>query len=193
MLLRLLTYTLFFFLLFACKNDDYSPKPRAYHRITFPEKAFEQAILSGCPFSFDIPNYSRLQQDPSAEANPCWKNVVFNQFNAQLHLSYYPIHPKSTLDQLTEDARAFVFKHTTKATAIDQEHISYPEYQLTGLIYNIQGNTASNFQFYVTDKEKHYLRGALYFNEKPNLDSIQPVLDFIKSDIQHLIRTVRWK
>jgi len=37
------------------------------------------------------------------------------------------------------------------------------------------------------------LRGALYFNEQPRLDSIQPVLDFVKKDIDVMIRSFKWK
>lgn len=174
-------------------NSDYSPKPRAYHRILFPEKQYSLSAAQGCPFTFEIPQYSQLLDDTTKGSQPCWKNLDFNAYNARLHLSYFKISPDAPLEQLTEDARSFVFKHTAKATAIDQQPISIPENGVTGIQYTIQGNTASNIQFYVTDSEKHYLRGALYFNEKPNLDSIQPVLDFLKTDIQHIINTIRWK
>lgn len=179
-------------LLLSC-NADYSPKPKAYHRIAFPDKQYSLIIVDGCPFEFEIPSYSILTNDLGKNSKPCWKNVDFKAYNARLHLSYFTISSQAPLSQLTEDARSFVFKHTSKATAIDQQTIETPQHQLYGLKYNIQGNTASNFQFYVTDNETHYLRGALYFNEKPNLDSIQPVLDFLKSDINHLINTIRWK
>lgn len=181
------------FCFFSCQNTDYSPKPKAYHRIHFPEKNYTNQSVDGCPFLFYIPAYSLLIDDTNKNAKPCWKNIDFPQFNARLHLSYFAIDKFATLDALTEDARAFVFKHTTKATAIDQQKIANPENNVHGLVYNIQGNTASNFQFFVSDQKNHYLRGALYFNEKPNLDSIQPVLDFLKSDIQHMISTIRWK
>ncbi|WP_240458440.1 MULTISPECIES: hypothetical protein [Sphingobacterium] len=124
---------------------------------------------------------------------PCWKNLDFPQFNARLHLSYFNIGPHSTLEQLTEDARTFVFKHTTMASAIEQKDIFIKEQNIYGLEYEIQGNTASNYQFFISDKSKHYLRGALYFNEKPHLDSIQPVLDFVKKDIRHLINSTKWQ
>ena len=120
-------------------------------------------------------------------------NLDFPEFNARLHISYFTIGNNIKLEQLTEDARTFVFKHTTKATAIDQKKIHNAAKKVFGLEYYIQGNTASNYQFYATDSSKHYLRGALYFNEKPNLDSIQPVLEFLKTDIEHLISTIRWK
>lgn len=182
---------LFILMLISCDNQDYSPKPRGFHRIVFPEKVYIRPN-TGCPYQFEIPTYSLLLNDESKNAAPCWKNIDFPQFNARLHLSYFEIGPHSTLDQLTEDARTFVFKHTAMASAIDQKGITLPDHRVFGMEYNIQGNTASNYQFYITDQSRHYLRGALYFNEKPHLDSIQPVLDFIKEDIRHLIYTAKW-
>lgn len=175
----------------SCNNDDYSPKPRGFHRIIFPEKIYTQRE-TGCPYSFEIPKYSNLAVDKSSNSKPCWKNLDFPQFNARLHLSYFEIGPNSTFEQLTEDVRTFAFKHTAMASAIEQQVISLPEHNVYGLEYHIQGNTASNYQFFISDKSKHYLRGALYFNEKPHLDSIQPVLKFIEEDIAHLINTSKW-
>ncbi|MFD2966608.1 gliding motility lipoprotein GldD [Sphingobacterium bambusae] len=180
------------FLLFACHSADYTPKPRGFYRIDLPEKDYKQAT-TGCPFLFEQPTYTTLNTDLSDDAHPCWKNLDFPQFNARLHMSYFAINSKAPLAQLTEDARTFAFKHTAKATSIDQVKIHRPSQKLYGVTYLIHGNTASNLQFFVSDSSKHYLRGALYFNEKPNLDSIQPVLDFIQQDIEQLIRTFTWK
>ncbi|MCI0921501.1 gliding motility lipoprotein GldD [Sphingobacterium rhinopitheci] len=176
----------------SCANQDFSPKPRGFHRIEFPDKEYIK-MEEGCPFTFEIPIYTTLKTDDTKNAGKCWKNLAFPQFNATLHLSYFDIDEKSTFNKLIEDARTFAFKHTTKATSIDQKKIINTPNNIYGLEYYIQGNTASNYQFYVSDSTNHYLRGALYFNEKPNLDSIQPVLDFLKTDIEHLISTIRWK
>jgi hypothetical protein len=45
----------------------------------------------------------------------------------------------------------------------------------------------------VTDSSKHFLRGALYFNSVPNVDSLKIVIDYIRKDVLHLINTVKWK
>lgn len=174
------------------QTGDYSPKPRGHFRIDFPEKAY-QPIAAGCPFSFEIPAYSKLQEDLSPGAKPCWKNLDFPAYNARLHISYIPINEQAPLSQLTEDARTFAFKHTAKATAIDQSKINIPSKNIYGLTYYIRGNTASNLQFFVSDSSKNYLRAALYFNEKPNIDSIQPVLEFIRADVEHIISSFSWK
>lgn len=176
----------------ACTNDDYSPKPRGFFKIELPEKVY-QPFVTGCPYDFEIPDYALVVDDRSSNAKPCWKNVDFPQFNARLHISYFAIDAEATFDMLTEDARTFVFKHISKATAIDQQQIADAERKIYGLRYEISGNTASNIQFYLSDSTDHYLRGALYFNEKPNIDSIKPVLEFVKKDIDHIIGTIQWK
>lgn len=177
--------------IWSCRQH-YSPKPRGYFRIEFPEKVY-RPFSAACPYAFDMPTYATMEPDRSADAQPCWTDIRFKQFNARIHLSYIPIESREQFNELVEDARTFAFKHTIKATAIDQQRINRPEDHIYGLKYEISGNTASNIQFFVTDSTRHYLRGALYFNEKPRLDSIQPVLDFIHADIDTLIQSIHWK
>ena len=177
----------------ACQtNPDHTPKPKAYHRIEFPDKAYHSLQLA-VPFEFNYPVYGQMERDSSEEALNHWYDLVFKPFNAKVHLSYYRVQNEDQLNALTEDARTFAFNHTVKATAIRQVPISFPERAVYGLIYEIEGNTASYLQFYLTDSTKHYLRGALYFNERPKVDSIQPVLSFLRSDIDHLIKTFNWR
>jgi len=176
----------------ACNNNSYTPKPRGYFKIDFPAKAY-QNYNKDCPFSFDYPKYANLVADSSTDTQPCWYNLSFPQFNGLLHLTYYDISSKKEYENLVEDARTFAFKHTVKANAIDQKLINYPEKKVYGVYYAIEGNTASSVQFFLTDSVKHYFRGALYFNERPQYDSIRPVVTFIKKDIDRMISTFKWK
>lgn len=175
----------------AC-GGQYSPKPRGYHRIAFPEKQY-QTYQSGCPFVFEYPGYAQIQPDQTRDAQCCWMDMVFTEFNARLHLSYLPINNRDHFDELLEDARALAYSHTVKATAIRQHPIQIPAHRIQGVLYEIHGNTASSLQFYVTDSARHYLRGALYFDERPRVDSIQPVIDFIRADLDRFIQTVYWQ
>lgn len=184
----------FCFLLFttSCGGSDYSPKPNGYFRIEFPEKSY-QTFENNPNFSFDYPKYTEIYQDSSRDATKNWYNLAFPQFNARLHISYFPIASLKEFTQLTEDSRKLAFKHTIKATGIDEALIKNPENKIYGIYYTITGNTASSLQFYLTDSTKNYLRGALYFNEKPKQDSIQPVIDFIREDVDKMIKTLKWK
>src|SRR5690606_15188247 len=116
---------------------------RGYFRIVFPDKEYH-TFSADCPYTFDIPAYAQMESDRSADAQPCWMDVHFPQFNARIHLSYVPISGRDNFNELVEDARTFAFNHTVRATAIDQQRISHPGAGVYGLKYEIKGNTASN-------------------------------------------------
>ena len=178
----------------SCSGDDdddvFTPKPKGYYRIDFPEKKY---VLydSTCPYSFEIPNYSFIDNDKHLGADPCWLNINFPKFNAQIHLSYKIV--TNNLDTILDQSRDFAIKHQIKATGLDETVIIRDSAHVYGLVYDISGNTASNIQFYLTDSTHHFMRGALYFNAVPNIDSQKVVVDFIRKDIEHLITTFKWK
>jgi gliding motility-associated lipoprotein GldD len=94
--------------------------------------------------------------------------------------------------ELVEDSRRLVFKHTVKADGIDESKLINKDKKVYGLYYTIGGNSASSIQFFLTDSNKHFLRAALYFYAVPQADSIAPVLNFVKEDINHMIETFEW-
>ncbi|WP_461788642.1 gliding motility lipoprotein GldD [Pedobacter sp.] len=191
--LRFFCLVLSIALLSACSGEKVStPKPKGYFRINFPKKEY-QIFNDGCAYSFSYPTYAKLSTDTDKNAQPCWKNLEFPQFNGVLHITYYDVFSPKTYNEMTENARTLAMKHTIKADAIDQRLINFPDKKVYGIYYSIEGNTASSVQFFLTDSVNHYLRGALYFNERPQYDSIQPVVKFIKKDIDQLIETFQWK
>jgi gliding motility-associated lipoprotein GldD len=186
-------FLIFCFSLVSCDGEDdatIAPKPRSYFRISFPEKKYIK-YDSVCPFTFDIPAYSRMDRDRNYGAEPCWLNLNFPSFNGTLHLSYKPVN--GNIKQYLEDTYSLAAKHQIKASGIEEHLISRDSSKVYGLIYEIKGNAASSIQFFLTDSTHHFLRGALYFNVAPNIDSIAPVLEFIKKDINQMISTFEWK
>jgi gliding motility-associated lipoprotein GldD len=181
-------------LFYSCGNDDdevIAPKPRAYFRLTFPKKEYVNYDNGECPFSFEIPAYSKMNADKEPRAEPCWLNLDFPSFNGRLHLSYKTVN--GNVNGYLEQTYDMAAKHQIKASGIEEQLISKTKDQVYGLIYNIEGNAASSIQFFLTDSVHHFLRGAFYFNASPNTDSTKPVVEFIQKDIQHLIETFQWK
>ena len=177
----------------SCISDDKDavvPKPKAYYRISFPEKKYVK-YDSDCPFTFDMPAYSHMDKDKNYGAQPCWLNLNFPSFNGTLHLSYKAVN--GNIQGYLEDTYTLASKHQIKASGIEEQLISRDSNKVYGLIYEIKGNAASSIQFFLTDSIHHFLRGALYFNAVPNTDSIAPVLAFIKTDIFRMIETLKWK
>ncbi len=184
-------YTIFFLLIIVCScRQQETPRPLGYFRIDFPEKQY-RICDSTLPYIFEYPTYGVIQQDTSKNAEPHWINIVFPNYNGKLHLSYKKI--KGNLAQYIEDSRKLAYKHTIKADAIEETIIKNDSSRVYGIFYNIKGNVASSVQFFLTDSQQNFLRGALYFNAQPNKDSLMPVVNFFKTDVEHFIQTVRWK
>lgn len=180
----------------ACNNDVQVPKPPVYPRIIYPEKAYIM-IEEGLPYQFEQPVYAQLVSTKESKFSVnsderYWKNLNFTPFNATLHISYSALSSKKDLDDLREETRKLAFEHSFRADDIQTIEMSREADQIFGNMYLIEGNTATNLNFYLTDSSKHFFRAALYFNRKTTPDSILPVYQFVKDDIEHLINTFQW-
>jgi gliding motility-associated lipoprotein GldD len=185
-----LIISLFISILFFACQETYTPKPRAYFKVEFPNKEYH-TFDSIYPFTFDCPVYAKVIPDAEKGADGNWMNIVFRDFNARIHTSYKPV--VGNFAELEEDTRKLAYKHTVKADAIEEKIWNNETNKVYGILYDIQGNTASSIQFYLTDSTRHFLRGALYFNLKPNKDSLAPSIEFIRKDIDRMIESFKWK
>ncbi|MCG8577655.1 MAG: gliding motility lipoprotein GldD [Flavobacteriales bacterium] len=175
------------FMTTSCEEEDnYYPKPRGFLRMDFPEREFV-TFDEGCPFSFEVPKYFTVEKKDSN----CNADIYIERFNASMFLTYIPVDTNLMMN--IEYSRKLVYDHSIKADAIEELVIADSDHRRYGLKYNIKGDAASLYQFYLTDSTDHFLRGALYFNSAPNYDSLKPSLDYVVEDIDHLIETVRWK
>lgn len=175
--------------LIAC-HSPYTPKPRGYFRIDLPEKSYQQFDTS-YPYAFEYPIYATISESEHALNENYWIDINFLQFNATLHMSYKSVD--GDLITYLEDAYTLATKHIPKADAIYDSVIIKRNKNIFGLTYQIEGGeVASPYQFLLTDSTSHFVRGALYFNTVPNNDSLQPVIEFLKQDINHLINTFSW-
>ena len=174
----------------GCKNN-YTPKPYGYSRIDFPKKEYRTFDTIGFPYSFEYPVYGKILNDVDKNTEPYWINIEFKKYNCKIYLSYKPL--KNDVSQFIEDAHTLAYKHAAKADAIDERLIIDDNRKVYGLIYDIQGNAASSFQFYTTDSLKNFLRGSLYFESQPNKDSLATAINFFQKDVIHLIETLKWK
>lgn len=180
------------FLLYILSCTSPSPKPSEFFRIDLPKKRYIKFSESKCNFEFEYPEYSKIENNTKDSIlNPCWKNIVFPYFKATIYLTYYSVN--NNFNRLAEDSRTLAYKHDVKADAIREILYIDSINKVYGIVYEIKGNAASPVQFFVSDSTKHFLRGSLYFNTKPNKDSLAPVIEFISKDIKHLIETLRWK
>jgi gliding motility-associated lipoprotein GldD len=198
--------------LFSC-NSPYTPKPRAYFKIDLPEHKYQVYDTPGYPYSFEYPVYASVSKDTTMfddnPDNPYWINIDFPQFRGRIYVSYKTIGGRSTykvktengykdsvvtntFEGLREEAFKMTFKHTLKASSIDDSLFTTAN-GISGVYFSVGGNAATGNQFFLTDSTNNFLRGALYFDVSPNSDSLQPVNDFLQQDVRHLINSFSWK
>lgn len=170
------------------RRSSHMPKPTGYFRLDLPEKNYKE-FDKDCPFKFEMPTYSFVVNDDRPEF--CWFDIYFPKLKAKIYLTYKPVN--NNLHSHLEDSREFVYKHTVKADAIQEIRFENDSLDVYGMLYDLKGNTASAIQFFLTDSVNHFLRGSLYFNVRPNKDSLAPAIDFIRDDIIHIIESFEWK
>jgi gliding motility-associated lipoprotein GldD len=180
-----------FLALTSCNSsEEYTPKPRGFFRIQLPPHSYKSFDPSSCPFTFEIPKEGYAIRDTNSLSEPCWWYLLLPKVNGQVYLTYKPLD--KNFASFLEDTRTLVYKHTTRASSIDEKVITFSP-GVSGIVYAIGGDAASPIQFFVTDSSKHFLRGAVYFNVAPNADSIAPVVAYVQTDIEHMLKTLRWK
>lgn len=190
--------SLLFILTFsACRPEEFTPKRRGYSRVDTPANhSYQLFSKEGFPYSFEYPTYANISRDSlifgKEQDNPFWININFPEIGGTIYLSYKSINSKQSLEKLLEDAHFMSYYHTKKADY--QNDFSFKnEYGVQGFLYEWGGDAASKYQFVATDSTANFIRGALYFNTTPNADSLRPLNDFIRTDIEHLLKTIRWK
>ncbi len=180
----------------SCDDETYIPKPRGYFKINFPEKKYTLFAKEGYPYQFEYPTYAVVEKDSmffnSKTENPWWINVNIESLNAKIYISYKEISNQNTLVNLLNDSYTMSHYHSKKANYINENDVFHTPNNVHGLFYDIGGNSASALQFYATDSVTHFLRGSLYFNSTPNVDSLKPINDFLRKDVEHLITTLKW-
>jgi gliding motility-associated lipoprotein GldD len=181
----------------SCQPDDYIPKRRGFFSVDLPkEHQYQNFDKAGFPYAFEYPVYGTISSDSlffdKKPENPYWINIDFPSIGGTIYISYKSINPGQSLEKLLEDAHFMSFYHTKKAD-YQNEYSFHNEHGVHGFVYEWGGDAASKYQFVATDSTKHFIRGALYFNTTPNADSLKPMNDFLRKDIDHMLQTLSWK
>jgi len=177
----------------ACAEEEgYTPKRKGYNRIDMPEHAYV-LLQEPHPYVFEHSQSARILKDTFGIAEPDWIHIYYPSLRANVQLTYKDIqnNPKR-LSEMINDAHRLTSKHQIKADAIEERTLRTASGK-TAALFELSGEVPSQFQFYITDSTRHFLRGALYFPTATKNDSLAPIIDYIKQDMIHLLNTTRWK
>ena len=209
-------------MLAACNNGDYTPKPQAFLRIDMPEHDYWlvdtlPTTIDGqtmpsvvLPFLFEANDSAELtlkkprqvatfMADGSVKPDrlkydEVWLDINYPRWNGVVFLTYKRLRNADDLRGQTDTSLRLLESHYQFASGVEESHYDDAERHVHGTTFRLGGRrVASTYQFWVTDSAHHFLRGALYLNKAPNNDSLAPVINYIQTDIDHLIETLRWR
>jgi len=176
-------FTLFFFV-FGCKKDVL-PKPSSQLSLDYPEAEYVR-FENACPFTFDMNSKAMIK-----EKSDCNFTIDYPKMKATIYVSYKPV--TNNINLLLRDAQKLTYEHVIKADDITEQPFLNKDSKVYGMFYQVNGNAATNAQFYVTDSTRHFIDCSVYFYAKPNFDSVMPAASYIKNDMRTIMETLRWK
>jgi gliding motility-associated lipoprotein GldD len=163
------------------------PKPKAFLALEYPKALYFESEID-CPFTFNVNSSAVLE---SKKNNECWLDIDYPKLKGSIYLSYYPV--EDNLRKLIIDAQKLPLSHEIKADAIASQVFINEDKNTYGLFYEIEGNAASQAQFYLTDSINHFITASIYFRTKPNYDSILPAAAYLKKDMREIMESLEWK
>ncbi len=172
------------FSIFSCKKEVL-PKPSSQLRLEYPLAQYAH-FENACQFTFDINADAIIK-----EKSNCNFTIDYPKMKATIYLSYKPVN--NNINILLRDAQKLTYEHVIKADDILEQPFINSDNKVYGMFYQVNGNAATNAQFYVTDSLKHFIDCSVYFYAKPNFDSVMPAASYVKNDMQQLMESLRWK
>jgi gliding motility-associated lipoprotein GldD len=190
-LLKTGTFFVLLFLLLSCNESISIPKPPTYLRLNLPEH--EYVLFSEtCPYEFEAAKIFKIRAVTDEKGQmTCHKDIDLGPLNGVIHFSY--IEMENPLADYVNFAINKVDEHKVKATAIEDTNFIRPNDRVFGTFFELQGDVASPFQFYLTDSTNRFVSGVVYLNSAPNYDSLRPSLEYLKQDLYKMMSSFRWK
>ena len=183
--MRFFLVLLGFLFLTSC-GEDTIVKPNALLALEYPVGEYKK-LETDCPYAFLENTNAQIKKQKG-----CGLNIYYPNMKASVFITYQKVKD-SNLTGLLYDAQKLAYGHNIKANSIPEQPFVNPDNNTYGMLYMINGDAASQSQFYITDSTKHFVTGALYFEAKPNFDSIYPAVMYLRNDMRTMMETMEWK
>lgn len=178
------------FLFFSCDEETLIPKPPTHLEVDLPDHSY-QKYTDSTHYTFDI---SKLWSERlKIKEKDSMVIYLGKEIDGDLHFQYVKIDEANPLSMHINNSFAKIDFHKARAKNLKDTTFIFRDKNVYGGFYEFIGNSATNFQFYLTDSTSNFVRAELLIRRKPNYDSLQPTLNYIKTDLFHLINTFRWK
>ena len=114
-----------------------------------------------------------------------------SSLNSTIYLSQVSVNNNFNL--IDSDFTKKINENSTNAFSVNVSEFNDIENKVFAKYFSFTGNAPSNTRFYITDSISVYLTGSLYFDSKPNYDSLLPSVYLVNNEIRKMIQTFKWK
>ncbi|NRA12167.1 MAG: hypothetical protein HRT57_09460 [Crocinitomicaceae bacterium] len=174
----------------SCGDEEINiPKPPAYLRLELPDHTYTKYVDS-CQYSFDLPSIYTVKNAPGNEQSMCHRRIELGPLNGTIYFRYWDM--EEPLSYYVNYANDEIDQHKGKAIDIDDQLVIREKDNVYGILFQLEGDVATPFQFYLTDSTDRFVYGEVLFNMSPNYDSLKPTLDYLRKDLDQLLETFKW-
>ncbi len=185
-------------LIIACscgENTTYVPRPKGFNHISLPEHSYVtiKDAKQSLPYTFEVSTLAKVYDDTTNWKNKkkYYKIIDYPQFDSKIHITYKEIHNnEDSLYSFLKESFRLMDGHNKKAHSIEERAETIGKHPV--IFFELEGEVPSTYQFCTHDTSTHFLRGALYLQVADKNDSLAPIIDYVKQDIDHLIETLEW-
>ncbi len=180
-------------ILVSCGDDELPiPKPPTFLRINMPEHKYAK-MTQEVPYTYELSKSYFAKPVVYGSVVTPHQEINLGPLNGVVYLNYYPLANQDSLARYINLSNDKVDEHKIKASKIVDKRIIDPKRKVYGTFFELQGDVATNFQFYLTDSVSNFVRGEVLMNCRPNYDSLRPSLDYLRQDLMHMVETFEWK
>lgn len=189
-MLKHVLYILVAILFVSCGDEQLTPKPPTYLRLEIPEAKYT-SYQDDCGYSFKLNQAYVVEKAPAQgqEIN-CHRRIQLGGLNGTIFFRY--IDMTEPVAYYINNSIDEVEVHQVKATNITDKQIIRQEDRVFGTLFELQGDVATPFQFYLTDSTERFVYAEILFNTRPNYDSLKPSLEYLKKDLDTLLQSFKW-
>ncbi len=188
--MKIFLFSIVILVFVSCSEDNYIPKPPTHLMVDLPAHAY-QKFSDTTNYTFNIPKFWSVRTNFKDQDSLIL--YLGKEIDGDLHFQYLKIDSVNSLSKHINKTFEKIDFHKARARGLKDTNFVFNDKKVYGSLYEFIGNSATNFQFYLTDSTNHFVRSELLIRRKPNYDSLQPTLNYIKTDLIHLINTFQWE
>ena len=124
------------------------------------------------------------------EISNCSYEIIYENYKAKIFINSVESDLKDI--NIQEFFNEKLFENSKFADRVVESIYDSNDKNISSKVYTFIGDTPSNIQFYITNNKNKFFTGSLYFNSKPNYDSLIPYIDYIGDDIKKMVDSFTW-